>query len=148
VVDQVGAVVEGLHQPGRGEGRVHQQRQAGVVRDGGDGRDVQHVQARVAQRSPNSSRVSGRMAARQASMSPGLHEGGLDAEARQRVVQQVVRAAVQRALATMCDPAPASVATARCSAAWPLAVAMAPDAAFQRRDALSSTALVGLLMRL
>ena len=36
VVDQVGAVVEGLHQPRRGEGRVHQQRHAGLVRDGGD----------------------------------------------------------------------------------------------------------------
>ena len=35
----------------------------------------------------------------------------------------------------MCEPAP-MVAIARCSAAWPLAVAIAPDAAFQRGDAL------------
>ncbi len=33
-------------------------------------------------------------------------------------------------------PAPISVAMARCSAAWPLAVADGADAAFERRDAL------------
>ncbi len=36
----------------------------------------------------------------------------------------------------MCEPAPARVASARCSAAWPLAVAMRRDAAFERGDAL------------
>ena len=35
----------------------------------------------------------------------------------------------------MCEPAPAMVARPRCSAAWPLAVAIAADAALERRDA-------------
>jgi hypothetical protein len=64
-----------------------------------------------------------------------------------RVVQQVLRAAVQRVLATMCEPAPISVAIARCSAAWPLAVAMAPMPPSSAATRCSSTALVGLLMR-
>jgi CBS domain-containing protein len=37
---------------------------------------------------------------------------------------------------TMCEPAPASVQIARCSAAWPLAVAIAPTPPSRRRDAL------------
>ena len=41
-----------------------------------------------------------------------------------------------------------SVATARCSAAWPLAVAMAPTPPSRAATRCSSTALVGLLMRL
>ena len=39
-------------------------------------------------------------------------------------------------LETMCEPAAAIVATARCSAAWPLAVAIAPMPPFERSDAL------------
>ena len=50
VEDQVGAVLERLHQPGRREGRVDEQRNAGVVGDRADGRDVEHVQPRVAER--------------------------------------------------------------------------------------------------
>ena len=48
----------------------------------------------------------------------------------------------------MCEPAPASVAMARCSAAWPLAVAIAPTPPSSAAMRSSSTALVGLLMRL
>jgi hypothetical protein len=48
----------------------------------------------------------------------------------------------------MCEPAPASVAMARCSAAWPLAVAMAPTPPSSAAMRSSSTAVVGLDMRL
>ena len=48
----------------------------------------------------------------------------------------------------MCEPAPMSVATARCSAAWPLAVLMAPMPPSSAAMRCSNTALVGLLMRL
>jgi hypothetical protein len=48
----------------------------------------------------------------------------------------------------MCDPAPISVATARCKAAWPLAVLMAPMPPSSAAMRCSNTALVGLLMRL
>jgi hypothetical protein len=36
----------------------------------------------------------------------------------------------------MCAPAPISVTIARCSAAWPLAVAIAPTPSLEGRDAL------------
>jgi hypothetical protein len=149
VEDEVGAMLDGLHQPGRREGRVDEQRQAGVVRDRSHVGDVEHVQAGVAQR----------LAEQQPRLGPDrgapgvdvarIDEGGRDAEARQRVGQQVVRAAVERAAgATTWLPAPASVAIARCSAACPLAVAIAPTPPSRAAMRSSSTAVVGLLMRL
>jgi hypothetical protein len=77
VEDQVGAVVEGLHQPGRGEGAVHQQRQAGLVRDGAHGGDVQHVQARVAQRFAEQQPRLGPDGGAPAVDVAGLDEGGV-----------------------------------------------------------------------
>ena len=47
----------------------------------------------------------------------------------------------------MCEPAPISVAIARCIAAWPLAVAIAPTPPSSAEMRSSSTALVGLEMR-
>ena len=47
----------------------------------------------------------------------------------------------------MCEPAPMSVAMARCIAAWPLAVAIAPTPPSSADMRSSSTALVGLLIR-
>ncbi len=47
----------------------------------------------------------------------------------------------------MWAPAPISVAMARCSAAWPLAVAIAPTPPSSAAMRSSSTALVGLEMR-
>ncbi len=96
VVEERRAVRERLQQIGRGEGRVDQQRNAMFVAQLGQRRDVQHVQARIAER----------LAEQQPGLGPDrgapgvdvarLHEGGLDAEAAQRVVQQIVRTAVQR----------------------------------------------------
>ena len=48
----------------------------------------------------------------------------------------------------MCEPAEASVVMARCSAACPLAVAIAPTPPSSAATRSSNTALVGLLMRL
>ena len=48
----------------------------------------------------------------------------------------------------MCEPAPAMVAIARCSAAWPLAVAIAPTPPSSAATRSSSTALVGFEIRL
>ena len=47
----------------------------------------------------------------------------------------------------MCLPAPNSVTMARCSAAWPLAVAIAPTPPSSAATRSSSTATVGLEMR-
>ena len=44
----------------------------------------------------------------------------------------------------MCPPRPMSVAMARCSAAWPLAVAMAPTPPSSAAMRSSKTATVGL----
>ena len=49
--------------------------------------------------------------------------------------------------ATMCPPAPISVAIVKCSAAWPLAVATAPTPPSSAEMRSSSTATVGLEMR-
>jgi hypothetical protein len=51
-------------------------------------------------------------------------------------------------LETMCEPAPASVAIAKCKAAWPLLVAMAPTPPSSAATRSSSTAVVGFEMRL
>ena len=48
----------------------------------------------------------------------------------------------------MCEPAPAIVTIARCSAAWPLAVAIAPLPPSSAATRSSSTALVGFESRL
>ena len=48
--DQVSAVLERLHQVRRREGRVDEQRQAVLVRDRTDRRDIEHFEPRVAER--------------------------------------------------------------------------------------------------
>ena len=96
VVHQVSAMLKRLHQPGRGEGAVHQQRQAGVVRDLRHVGNVQHVQPRVAQGLAEQEPRLGPDGGPPGVQVARVDKGGGDAEARQRVVQQVVRAAVQR----------------------------------------------------
>ena len=93
--NQVGAMIEGPHQPGCGEGAVHHQRQAMLMGQRGHRRDVEHVEAGIAQRlAEQQSRFGADRGA------PGVNiaridEGSGDAEARQGVVEQVVRAAIQ-----------------------------------------------------
>ena len=96
VVDQVGAPVEGLDEVGRGQRRVDQQRHAGGVRDVAHGGDVEHVEARVADGLAEQQLGLGPDRGAPAVEVAGLDEGGLDAEAAHRVVQQVLRAAVER----------------------------------------------------
>src|SRR5690606_32351820 len=92
----VGAELERPAQVRRGEGRIHHQRQVGIVGGGRYCGDVEHLEPRVAEDlgehqlrvRPNGG-GEGRRIAR-------VDERRLDAEARQRVGQQVVGAAVQR----------------------------------------------------
>ena len=87
--------------------------------------------------SASTSRVSGRIAARERVQVARIDEGRLDAEARQGQAQQVDACRHRGCAPRRCgEPAPISVAIARCSAAWPLAVATRRDAALERRDAL------------
>ena len=139
----------GLHQPRRRERRVDEQRQAVLVRERGHARNVEHVEARdcrASRRTAAAFRAGSR--ARHASRSRGSTNVVVDAEARQRVVEQVVRAAVQRARRDdVRARADSSVTIARCSAAWPLAVAIAPTPPSSAAIRSSSTAQVGLEMR-
>ncbi len=96
VVEQVGTVCKRLQQPWRGEGRIDQQRHAGIVRDRRHGRDVEHVQPWVAQRLAKQQARLGADGRAPAVDVARPDKGGFDAEAAQRVVQQVVRTAVQR----------------------------------------------------
>ena len=88
-----------IDRPGQergGEGAVDHERHADVVGEPGDGGNVQHVDARVADRLAEEQL---RVRPRRALEVPGVgrfDEGGLDAEAPQGVVQQVVGAAVDR----------------------------------------------------
>src|SRR5258708_32305262 len=50
VVDEIRAMIEGLQQIRRREGRIDEQRQFRLVRDGGDRRNVEDLQSRVAER--------------------------------------------------------------------------------------------------
>ena len=141
VVDEVGAELERPHQPRRGEGRVDQQRQAVLVRERRDARNVEHVEARVAERlAEQQPRLRADRGAPSVEVAR-VDERRVDAEARQRVVEQVVRAAVERRATRRCaSPRRISVAIARCSAAWPLAVAIAPTPPSSAAMRSSSTA--------
>ena len=85
-----------LDQVRGGDGVVDDQRHAGVVRDGGDARDVEDVVLRV-----GDGLGEERLGVRPHGRAPGvqvvgvLDEADLDAELGQRVVEQVVGAAVQ-----------------------------------------------------
>jgi hypothetical protein len=82
--------------PGGGQRAVHQQRHTGLVRNLRHGGNVQHVQARVAHGFAKKQPGVGAHGSLPAVDVAGLHKGGLDAKAAQRVVQQVLAAAVQR----------------------------------------------------
>ena len=90
VVDQIGPVVKGLDQPGRGEGGIDQQRHARFVRDGAHGLDVQHVHAGVAHGFAKKEFGVGLHRGPPGVQIAGFDKGGADAKAAQGVVQQVV----------------------------------------------------------
>ncbi len=98
--------------------------------------------------SPSSSRVFGRIAARQPSMSRGLTKVVSMPKRGSVYASRLCEPPYSAALATMCEPAPAMVAMARCNAAWPLAVAMAPTPPSSAARRSSNTAVVGFEMRL
>ena len=97
VEHEVGAVRERLHQVRRRERRIDEQRQAVLVRERRHARNVEHVEARIAERlAEQEPRLGPDRRAPRVEVAR-IDERRLDAEARQRVVEQVVRAAVERA---------------------------------------------------
>ena len=97
VEHEVGAVLERPHQIRRGERRIDQERQAVLVRERRHARDVEHVEARIAERLAEQQPRLGTDRGAPRVESRGSTNVVVDAEARQRVVEQVVRAAVERA---------------------------------------------------
>ena len=97
VVDQVRAVLERPHQIGRRERRIDQQRQPVIVRQRRDARHVEHVEPGVAERLAEQQPRFGTDRRTPRVDVARIDERRRDAEARQRVVEQIVRAAVQRA---------------------------------------------------
>ena len=94
--DQIGAALERAAEVGRREGVVDQERQAMVVRDRGDPRDVEHLEAGIADRlaeqkprlGPDRRGEGGRIAR--------VGEGRGDAEAGQGELEQIGAAAIER----------------------------------------------------
>ena len=93
---EVGAERDRLAETGRGEGVVDQQRHAGGVRDLRHLRDVEHFEARIADGLGDDQPGIGPDGGAQAVEIARLDEGGGDAEARQRVREQVDGAAIER----------------------------------------------------
>ena len=94
---EVGAVLERLHEIRRGERRVDEERQAVLVRERRHARDVEHVEPGIAERLAEQEaclRADRRLPRVEIAR---VDERRRDAEARQRVVEQVVRAAVEGA---------------------------------------------------
>ncbi len=96
----------GRQQVGRRHGVIDHERHAGFVRDLRDGCDVEDVAAGVADRLGESSAVFGVIACGNFRVVRVVDEPDVDAELRERVVEQVVRAAVERGSKTMSRPAP------------------------------------------
>ena len=136
VIDQVGAQLERFDQPGRGQGRVHQQRHPGRMGDGGHGLDVEHVQAGVADGFAKEELGVGPHGGAPGVMVAGRHKAGVDAETAQRVVQQVVRAAVQRGAGHNVRAGAHQGGNAQMQRGLAAGGGNGADAAFQRRYAL------------
>ena len=97
VHDQVRPQLQRLQQVGRGESRVHQQRQLRGMGDGGYRLDVQYIQARVANGLGKDQAGIVTDGGGKGLRVTGIDKRGLDAEARQGIGEQVVAATVQGA---------------------------------------------------
>jgi hypothetical protein len=93
--DDIGAEPDRLAEKRRGEGVVDQQRDLGVMRDLGDVRNIQHLEAGIADGFADHQPRIGADRGAEFVERPGLDEGGGDAEARQRMRQEVDGAAVK-----------------------------------------------------
>ena len=134
--DDVGAVLEGPAQVGRGEGGIEHQRQLVAVRDVRHRLDVEHFQARIAERlGEHQARLVGDGLVEACRIARIGQRGG-DAEARQRMREHVVRAAVD---ARRRHDVPARAhqrGDGEMQRGLPAGGRHRADAAFQRRDAL------------
>jgi hypothetical protein len=136
VEDEIGAVLERPHQPRRGERRVDEQRQAVLVREFGDPRHVEDVEAGVAQGLAEQQPCPGAYRCAPRVDVPRIDERRLDAEPRQREIEQVVRAAVQGARRDDVAASPHQRDDREVQRRLPAGRRDRADAALERRDAL------------
>ncbi len=90
VIHEVGAVIERCHQVRRSERRINQQRQAVVVGDGANRRNVEHVQPRVAERLAEQQSGVGTHRGPPRIQIARVDKSRVDTKARQGKAQQVV----------------------------------------------------------
>ena len=136
VVDQIGAVLQRLEKPRRRQRRVDQQRNTGRVRDAGHCLNVEHVEPRIADRLAEKKPGVGARGGAPAVDVARPYKAGLDAEAPQGVVQQVVRATVQRARGDDVATGARQRGNRQVQRSLPAGGADGADAALERRDAL------------
>ena len=136
VVNQIGALCEGLDQPGRGQRRVHQQRHTVCMGNGRHLGGVQHIQARVANRFAKKQLGIGPHRRAPAVQIARFDERGVDPEAAHRVVQQVLRAAIERGGCHDMAARAHQRGNAQVQGGLAAGHADGTDTAFQRRDAL------------
>ena len=91
---EIGAEIDGALQGWSDESGIDQQRHTGGVGELGDGRDVEDFEAGIADGFAEQQAGFGTDGGTPGLMVAGRNEGGFDAEARQGVSQQIVRAAI------------------------------------------------------
>ena len=96
VPDDIGAELERAAQIRRCEGVVDKERNAGAVRDVRDLRNVEHFEARIADGLADEEPGALPDRGAEAIEIARLDERGVDAEARQRVGQEIDAAAIER----------------------------------------------------
>ena len=133
---QVRAQIERLYEIRRGESGIDQQRQPVLVRHVRHGGDVQHLEARIAQSFAKQQPRVGPHGGAESFHIARIDEGRFDAEARQRVAQQVMGAAVQRPRGNDVRTGAHQRDDGQMQRRLAAGRGDSPHAAFQRRDAL------------
>ena len=96
VIQEIGAEFEGLHQVGRRERRIDQQRQLRLVRDLRHRGDVQYIQAGIAQCFTEQEPGVVSYGVLPRTEVARTDKGRINAKSFQRVAEQIVRAAIKR----------------------------------------------------
>ena len=137
VDDDVGTEIEGTAEHRRGEGVVHDQRQAVTMGQGRDAFDIQHVHGRIGQGlAEHGPGVGADGLFDLGVIGPLIHEGHFDAHFFQRHGEQIEGAAVDAGHADHMVAAPGQVEDGDKVGSLPRRGAQGADATFQSRDLL------------
>ena len=136
VVDQIRAVIQRFQEVRRGEGRIDEERNLVLVRELAQHRQVQHIEAGIAE-----GFAIEHFGIRADRRTPGIdvarvNEAGIDAKAAQRVVEQIMRAAVKCARSDDVRPGPGNRCQPQMQCGLAARGGQTGHAAFERGDAL------------